>query len=169
VIDTLYRYWCEIVNDYAGWILVGGTVIILGSYFLFCEFKGHRLRRARFMDRPILDEETWFATYYPIEPAGREHARFALNALAEDIGIHWTQLRPSDTFEEMLRVDRRYDYCEDLEHAAFYFEELIENWDEIPRSFPGFNGPLLVFLNSWVDVALHKDTPFAQPLVSPGV
>ncbi len=93
----------------------------------------------------------WFAELFPLtSPQAKESAREVLKALASEIGVHWTQLRPGDTFEEDLRIDPKYAPVDDLDGAELKLVDLAtaRGIREVPP--PGFTGPLSGFLNQWV-------------------
>ena len=76
--------------------------------------------------------------------------REVLQAFGDDIGIEWTKFRPHDTFEKVLRVDRRYSPYNDLEEAELRIELCAEKLGIADNEPPGFTGVLKDFLDRWV-------------------
>ena len=99
-----------------------------------------------------MTDDEWFAAFYPASQGGRESVRQILQAFADDIGIEWTRLRPRDTFEEVLRVDRRYSPYDDLEEAELRMVSHAEKLGIANKGLPGFTGVLKDFLDRWVSL-----------------
>jgi len=143
------RMYENVVHDHFAWFLGIGLAIILGPLIAY-QYRGVTRRRRRFTSRSSLTEEDWFAAFYPASQPGRESVRTILQAFADDIGIEWTRLRPTDTFQEVLRVDRRYSPYHDLEEAELRIVSHAEKLGIAHKELPGFTGVLKDFLDRWV-------------------
>ena len=157
----LMRMYENVVQEHFGWFLGIGLVIIFGPLIAY-QHRGVTRRRRRFRSRPSLTEEEWFAAFYPASKAEREGVREILQAFADDIGIEWTRLRPTDTFEKVLRVDKRYSPYDDLEEAELRIVARAEKLGIADKGLPGFSGVLKDFLDRWV--SLCGGEPPEQPM-----
>lgn len=142
----------EFVRQHDMWLLIGGLVVIFGAFGIL-QYRGHVRRRRIFEQRIDIGENEWFESYYPVPPGQRAMVRGVLSAIAQDIGVPWTRLRPNDRFEEVLRIPGKYSPQEDLEGADL---DLAVQADAlgIPRDeLPGFSGSLKDFLDSWIHLS----------------
>lgn len=137
------------VVKYGDWIAIAGAVAIFGSFAAY-QFFGVVERKKRIGKRRSLSEDDWFVAFYPVRPEKRRVVRDVLAAFAEEIGVEWTKLRPTDTFEEVLRVNRRYSPHDDLEEAELEIAVLAEKLGIADQGLPGFTGILTDFLDRWV-------------------
>ncbi len=103
---------------------------------------GHRARRLKLVGREPLPEGEWFARLYPVEGDQRPIVKVALVAIAQEISVAWTQLRPTDTFESDLRINRKYGPQEDMEGAALELENFARRLRLDVRDFPALRGRL---------------------------
>jgi len=149
------------VMDYSGWLIGIGAAGIF-ALLAFHQYRGVTRRRKRFSSRPSLTEAEWFAAFYPASQAEREGVREILQAFADDIGVEWTRLRPTDTFEKVLRVDKRYSPYDDLEEAELRIVARAEKLGIADKGLPGFTGVLKDFLDRWV--SLCGGEPPAKPI-----
>lgn len=141
----------DFVVRHGDWVAITGAVVIFGAFAAY-QFRGVVERKKRIGNRPQVSENEWFDAYYPIVLEKRDLVRDVLGALAEEIGVEWTKLRPSDTFEEVLRIDRRYSPHDDLEGAEREIVSLAENLGIADKDLPGFTGVLKDFLDRWVSL-----------------
>lgn len=139
----------DFVVEYGGWLLFAGLVLILGVFMVY-QRRGARLRLMRIQRRESVGEDQWFEALYPVAPDNRGPVRDILLALATDIGVEWTKLRPTDTFEEVLRVNPRYAPHEDLEGAEYRIVSYAQMLGIADKGLPGFTGALKEFLDRWV-------------------
>ncbi len=137
------------VVKYGDWIAIAGLVAILGAFAAY-QFRGVVERKKRIGNREPISESDWFAAFYPVAPEKRGAVRDVLAAFAEEIGVEWTKLRPTDTFEEVLLVNRRYSPHDDLEEAELEIASLAEKLGVADQGLPGFTGALTDFLDQWV-------------------
>ena len=143
----------EFVRENGVVIVCLGTLVILALYFYAQMYQGVRKRRQPIKKRTILMEDVWFADLYPLtSPEAKRTAREVLEAIANEIGVDWGQLRQEDTFEETLRIDPKYHPVDDLEKAESQIVKLAtaRGINEIPP--PGFTGPLSGFLDQWLEL-----------------
>lgn len=141
----------EIMLRHGIWIVGVGAAVILGLFMVY-QHRGIQLRHRTLSDRPRLAEAMWFSQFGPVGAESRQVVRCALQAIAEDLRVDWTQLRPTDTFEETLRVHNRYSPIDDLDGAEYGIVTLAQKLG-IPRDrLPGFQGNLESFLNRLVSV-----------------
>lgn len=151
------------VSNHFGWLIGIGAAAII-SLLALHQYRGVTRRRRRFTSRPSLTETEWFEALYPVSQAEREGVREILQAFADDIGVEWTRLRPTDTFEKVLRVDRRYSPYDDLEEAELRIVARAEKLGIAGKGLPGFTGVLKDFLDRWV--SLCGGEPPQQPIAS---
>jgi len=149
------------VVKYGDWIAIAGAVVILGAFAAY-QFRGTVERKRRIGKRESVSENDWFVAYYPVAPEKRAAVRDVLAAFAEEIGVEWTKLRPTDTFEEVLRVNRRYSPHDDLEGAELEIASLAEKLGVVDQGLPGFTGVLRDFLDRWI-VLCGGDPPGRHP------
>lgn len=137
------------VVKYGDWIAIGGVLAIVGAFAAY-QFRGVVERKKRIGKRQSVSENDWFVEFYPVAPDKRRVVRHVLAAFAEEIGVEWTKLRPSDTFKEVLRVHHRYSPYDDLEEAELEIASLAEKLGIADQGLPGFTGVLRDFLDRWV-------------------
>ena len=89
--------------EHGAWVALLGTVVILGL-FLAYQRRGALARRGAFSNRRTTSEIDWFESYYPVDSAYRGAIKEMLEAFGKEIGVRWTRLRPSDTFENEIRI-----------------------------------------------------------------
>lgn len=145
---------------YGDWIAIVGAVAILVAFAAY-QFCGVVERKKRIGKRHSVSENDWFVAFYPVAPEKRAAVRDVLAAIAEEIGVEWTKLRPTDTFEEVLRVNRRYSPHDDLEGAELEIASLAEKLGVADQGLPGFTGVLRDFLDRWI-VLCGGDPPGKQ-------
>lgn len=133
------------------WVAFAGAVLIFGAFGAY-QFKGVVERKKLIGKRQLVSENAWFDAYYPIAPEERNLVRDVLGALAEEIGVEWTKLRPADTFEDVLRINRRFSPHDDLEGAEREIASLAEKLGIADKGLPGFTGVLKDFLDRWVSL-----------------
>lgn len=131
------------------WLIALGTAVILG-FFAVYQRRGVIARRRFLEGREAFSERKWFETFYPVHAEARDLVGEALRALGRDIGTEWTRLRPTDTFEQVLRVQRRYSPIDDLEEAELEIALMAERLGILDRTVPGFTGTLKDFLDRLV-------------------
>ena len=141
----------DFVVRYGDWVAIAGAAAVFGAFAAY-QFRGVVQRKKRIGNHPSVSENDWFDEYYPIALEKRGLVRDVLGILAEEIGVEWTKLRPVDTFEEVLRIDRRYSPHDDLEGAEREIVSLAERLGIADKSLPGFTGVLEDFLDRWVSV-----------------
>lgn len=139
----------DLVLEYGGWVAVAGLVMIFGAFMAY-QNRGIMRRKDHLRRRQEMGESEWFEIFYPVAVEKRGHVRDVLAAFAEDIGIEWTQFRPSDRFEQVLRVAARYSPIDDLEEAGLEIASLAEKLGVVDQELPGFTGSLKNFLDRWV-------------------
>ena len=152
----------DFVVMHGGWVVLAGVVAILGTFAAY-QFRGVVERKKRIRKRRAVSENEWFEVFYPVAPEKRDLVRDVLAALAEEMGVEWTKLRPTDSFEEVLRVNPRYSPHEDLEEAELEIASLAEKLGVADKGLPGFNGVLKDFLDRWV--SLCGGEPPGKPTV----
>lgn len=141
---------CRLENEFDAYVLLflllGGPVVILGAYYLW-HGVGQRKRRNALIGRPMCSPDDWFAQYLP-ELAGNYACVLPLlEALEEELGVDWTQLRPGDTFEKEFAVDRKYGAGDGRELLIAVYSDLCTG-HRIPRDIdvPVIGGTLRDFL-----------------------
>lgn len=144
--DQAYR---DFILEYGDWLLGAGLVVILGMFMVY-QRRGIVRRKVHLQRREGIGENEWFEAFYPVAPEKRGPVREVLLVLADDIGVEWTKLRPTDTFEEVLHVDARYAPHEDLEEAELRIVSQAERLGIADKGLPGFTGVLRDFLDRWV-------------------
>jgi len=154
--------YSDFILEYGDWVLAAGLVLIFGMFTAY-QYRGIARRKMRLQRRDGIGENEWFEAFYPVAPEMRGPVREVLMALAVDIGIEWTKLRPADTFEEVLRVDPRFAPHEDLEEAELRIVSHAERLGIADRGLPGFTGVLKDFLDRWV--TLCGGEPPGKPTV----
>lgn len=137
------------IIEYGTWVMVVGAILLVGALAGYQHF-GEVRRRQRFRARVRLEDSEWFSTYYPVGEGERSTVRAILQSFGDDVGIEWTRLRPTDTFEDMLRVERRYSPHDDLEEAELRIVSLAEKLGISEHRIPGFTGSLGSFLDQWI-------------------
>lgn len=105
-------------------LLVLGIVVIFGGLLIY-QFEGIKRRRNRLKGRPILTDEEWFRQNMPARKAECALVRNILMAFSDEIGVHWTQLRVTDTFNGELRVASKFAYGDDLDGASACIEKIL--------------------------------------------
>jgi hypothetical protein len=138
--------------DSTEWLIIIGPVGI-GGFLAAWRYRGAQTRRRVFKGRSSLPEEAWFRRWYPVDQSERENVRRILSALANEIGVEWTKLRPSDTFEGELRIHPRYLPYDDLNEAECKILSLAEALKLSPADLPGFTGTLGGFLDQWTQLS----------------
>lgn len=129
------------------------AALLLGSDALVCI--GRTARRRRLRGRAPLDADSWFAQYAPALTDRAQALRF-LDAIAHDVGVEWSRLRPADTLDKTygcfccgIRCD-----SDDLFHFDCEFQEWAQrahwcsatggwipaNLGELLEYVSGFNG-----------------------------
>ncbi len=88
----------------------------------------------------------WFDRFYPVPASERETLERVLTALGSEIGIDWTQLRPPDTFESMLRIAPQYAPEGDLDDVETEVLNLLPGAKL--ESLPAMQGTLADFLDA---------------------
>jgi len=100
---------------------VGLVVLILAQRSASAE------RRRRFAQRYPMIEDEWFQRYHPLAVEERPIVLPVLQELAREVGVHWTQLRPEDTFSVSFRL-RRWRFLSADEDALNYFSDWLACW-----------------------------------------
>lgn len=102
------------------------TAIMLGlaifsSAFLYCATIAHQQRKQTFRARPTTTFHEWCETHYPdLSERELHHVEAVVRIFNDEIGVHVTQLEPSD---ELLK-----DYC--LKGICSHFDDTWEAWTE---------------------------------------
>ena len=78
------------------WIIVF-LIMVLVFWILYLQFYK---RKSKFTIRPIQSVHNWYNSYYKDIGISIEFAQQACGPLAEDIGIHMTQIYPTDRIDE---------------------------------------------------------------------
>jgi len=152
--SLLLQAWCAGPCDPYLAVGAGGTGIVMLFLFLWHRH-GADVRRRFFSRRPVLSEEEWFATYYPECPSSaRVLVLKLLRVFAAEIGIHWSQLRPDDVFEEQICIRRRYCVWDDLEYAEEFLIEWAESAGYTVDQLPSFQGRFGDFLKRIVHLRM---------------
>jgi len=141
---------CRLENEFDAYVLLflllGGPVVILGAYYLW-HGVGQRKRRNALIGRPTCSPDDWFAQYLPELAGDYACVLPLLEALEEELGVDWTQLRPGDTFEKEFAVDWVYGEGDGLELLNAIYSDLCTG-HRIPRDIevPAMTGTLRDFL-----------------------
>lgn len=143
---TVFATFNDFVLEYDVIMLIGGLLVIFVAFDLY-QRRGYHRRRKRLGHRDILSENQWFGQYYPVSAQGQKIVRKILMELANDVRVEWTQLRPSDKFQGVLRIDPKYAPSDDLEHTAIILESMLESLEERDIEPPQFEGSLADFLD----------------------
>ncbi len=133
----------------SNWRLVAGLVglfAVFGFYFSW-QYIGYRRRRAAISSRVSCSQDEWFRRYYSATEEQQDLLVQILQALAFEIGVDWTQLRPDDTFEWDLFVGSSYARFEDLEEANLVTWDLVRKKQLAEERLPNFKGTLRAFLD----------------------
>jgi len=146
----------DLIVNHGEWIVMFGLVVIIGMFSLY-QYHGVLQRRRHLWKRTCCNEDEWFDKYFPVDPCARELARRILTGLADDIGVNWTQFRPSDTFEAVLRVQGRYSPLDDLEDAEMTLAAIADERGIKPESLPAFRGSLKEFIDRTLAVLTASD------------
>jgi hypothetical protein len=136
----------QFVLAHGAWLAIAGLLLIFGA-FGYVQYLGRRARKLKLVGRESLPEDEWFARLYPVKGDQRPIVKVALAAIAQEIGVAWTQLRPTDTFESDLRINRKYGPQEDMEGAALELENFARRLRLDVGDFPAFRGRLSEFLD----------------------
>lgn len=150
----------EFIVTNGSWLVVAGIVFISLPFIIY-QYRGIKNRRRQLQKRSIIPEVDWFRTHFPIQQH-HELVRDLLIAIANEIGVNWTQLHPSDTFEETLRVQPRYMPIDDLDGAELEIAMIAEKHHLKHANLPGLEGSLEGFLRRWVDVVSNSTSGIPQ-------
>jgi hypothetical protein len=145
----MLRICSEFIVQYGEWVVVLGLVFIFGGFGLY-QYRGLLKRRQLVGQRRAVTEDEWFAEFYPAPLAARACVRQVLTALAEEIGVGWTQLRPTDTFEDKLRIPPRYSPIDDLDGADSEIASILSRCGIAANMRAGYAGSLSDFLDRLV-------------------
>lgn len=151
----MQRAFLEVATTSSGinelWVATA-LAAILGGYFAYAHIISQRHRARRFLMRPILDADTWFSRHcHSCSPDERAAIWRILQALAEDIGVHSSQLLPSDHFSKELR--RREPGFDDLDNSEdVIFAILKEHPSTRGRDCPDRLGDLLELIRTRSEV-----------------
>jgi len=151
MLNDLWHWYEQMVNHHFGKVLaalVGGLCAVL----LVHQYLGLIQRRKRFSKRDVIADEQWFNRFYPVPEIERNNVRLVLQAISKDIGIEWTQIRPTDHFEDMLKVHGRPFLVDDLEEAELRLVGLADQKGIDGKNLPGFTGTIRSFLDQWVQL-----------------
>jgi len=86
-----------------------------GVTFLY--WRAQQQIKSRFLGRPVLSFEVWFETFYTNPSIDRDAVVMILTLIARDIGIHPTQLHPSDSFSRDICYRKWYLLNDSMEVA----------------------------------------------------
>jgi hypothetical protein len=104
IIPFLKARTCDLVTRLVHlmrYIIFAIVPVMLAAYVALIHVAEKRLRR-RLGGRPVLPFDPWYDQYYGKWGADREVVRCVHDALAEDLGVHATQILPTDRFDVEL-------------------------------------------------------------------
>ena len=102
-------------------LLAGLAVVLLAQ---LRDRRAMDKRRARLMDRPADDVETWFRTHYASLGIDRQLVIATLSKLATTLKCDMTRILPTDSFDDELGLKNLWPIQIDADDELTYFSEV---------------------------------------------
>lgn len=139
--DMGTQWLCE----HGAWVAVCGALVI-GGLFVLWQRRGFQKRRTGLQKREILDANEWFRRFYP-DARNKPATHAVLEVLAKELDIHWTQLRPEDSFERDIRIQPKYSPYDDLEETECFLISVMREHGVPRQEWPPMTGDLKSLLD----------------------
>jgi len=104
------------------------TGLCLGLFSFVVLFLQYYIRKGKFRRRPICSIEEWYKKFFEIEGVGLELAKDVCEALSKDIGVHTTQIFPTDRLDKDLTFRQWWGwgrYADELPSFDFWVDHFV--------------------------------------------